>query len=139
MDKYFADTDIIIDFLADREPHTVYSSRLFELAERGKIEIWISSLSINNIYYITRKISGNRKALDIINSLVEIVQIQNVGREEIIEALNSDFKDFEDALQYFCSLKIEGIKALLTRNTKDYKTAQLAVLTPKDLLKTGKL
>jgi len=49
-------------------------------------------------------------------------------------ALDSDFSDFEDALQYF-SAKENKIPAIITRNTKDYKTASgIKILTAKEFL-----
>jgi len=49
--------------------------------------------------------------------------------EKIVElALNSEFRDFEDAIQHFTATE-NGIKVLLSRNIKDYKRAQLRVIT----------
>jgi len=47
--------------------------------------------------------------------------------------LNSEFNDFEDAIQYFSALQNE-IGILLTRNLKDYKKAQITVLTAQDFI-----
>jgi hypothetical protein len=52
----------------------------------------------------------------------------------IISALNSDFKDFEDALQNYAA-EINGeVNVIITRNTKDYKKSNLAVMNPKEFL-----
>jgi len=54
--------------------------------------------------------------------------------EKIIDlALNSDFSDFEDAIQYYSALE-NNIDVLITRNLKDYKKAQISVLTAHDFL-----
>ena len=51
----------------------------------------------------------------------------------VFRALNSDFKDFEDALQYQVALAC-GATHLLTRNPTDYPQAALPVLTPATFL-----
>ena len=51
------------------------------------------------------------------------------NEDEIKKAVESDFKDFEDAVQNFCAVEA-GHKIILTRNTKDYKESELGILTP---------
>ena len=58
-----------------------------------------------------------------------------MDRNVVINALNSDFKDFEDALQNFSAIENEEIKVILTRNIKDFKKSELAILTPETYLK----
>jgi predicted nucleic acid-binding protein len=43
MQKFFIDTNIIIDLLANREPHSKYATQLFNAAERGSIKLYTSS------------------------------------------------------------------------------------------------
>jgi predicted nucleic acid-binding protein len=136
MDKVFIDTDVIIDFLIDRQPHANHSSKIFDLADRGKVEIYISALSVNNVHYVTRKILGSKKAKTVISELLKFVKTQGVGENDILEALTDDIKDFEDAIQHSSATRIEGIKAIITRNTKDYKNSRLAVFTPETYLKS---
>jgi len=58
--KLFVDSDVVIDFLTDREPHANPASELFDLNERGDVKLYLSAVSINNIYYITRKYLGHK-------------------------------------------------------------------------------
>lgn len=136
MDNIFVDTDVIIDFLIDRKPFSDHSAIIFDLADKGDIKIWISSSSINNVYYIVRKILGNKQALSVIKDLSEIIEIQETGKNEILEALNSSFKDLEDAIQYYSALRNKEITAIITRNIKDFGNSTLAVFTPEIYLKT---
>jgi len=108
MDKVFVDTDIFIDFLTNRKPHIEYSGRIFELTDEGRIKIFTSVLCISNIHYICRKILGGNKSLEVIEGLLDFIEIQSMGRQEVISALESKFKDFEDALQHASSKKSKG-------------------------------
>ena len=58
-----------------------------------------------------------------------------MNKEVVLDSLNSGFKDFEDALQNFSAVKNGKINIVLTRNIKDYKKSDLAVLTPETYLK----
>jgi hypothetical protein len=59
--------------------------------------------------------------------------------DKIVElALQSNFKDFEHALQHHTAIE-HNIKILLTRNLRDYKLAQIPVMTPDEYLKSSSL
>ena len=49
--KLFVDSDVVIDFFTDREPHANPASELFELNEQGDVKLYLSAVSINNISY----------------------------------------------------------------------------------------
>lgn len=49
-------------------------------------------------------------------------------------ALSSDFKDFEDGIQYYTAIE-KNLKILLTRNLKDFKAAEISVMTAEQYLK----
>ena len=59
--KLFIDSDVVIDFFTDREPYANPASELFELNEQGSVQLFLSAVSINNIYYIVRKFLGHKK------------------------------------------------------------------------------
>jgi len=47
--------------------------------------------------------------------------------------LESDFNDFEDAIQYHTAIE-NDIPIIITRHLKDFKTAKIPVLTAKDYI-----
>jgi predicted nucleic acid-binding protein len=55
----FIDTNVLLDVLARRQPFYAAASRIWTLAERGSVRAFVSAISFNNIYYITRK--GSRE------------------------------------------------------------------------------
>ena len=86
------------------------------------------SLSFSNLNYILSKqytADQARKKLLKFKTLVIVLSVT----DKVVElALSSDFKDFEDGLQYFSAIE-NDIKTLLTRNLKDYKPARITVMT----------
>lgn len=133
--KVFIDSDVVIDFFADREPYANPASELFELNERGVIRLYLSAVSINNIYYIVRRFLGHNKAVEVIEELTGLTEIIGTTKKEIVRALKNNFKDFEDSIQYSSALAVDGIEAIITRNVKDYRHAEIAVMTPLEYLK----
>ncbi len=136
MAKVFVDTDIILDLLAGREPFYQYAAKLFSLADSGKIEICVSSLTFSNLNYILSKQFSVAQARKKLLTFKTLVTVLNVNEKVVDLALNSDFKDFEDALQYFTATEFT-VTTLLTRNLKDYKKAEIAVLSAEQYLKQG--
>ena len=135
MNKAFIDTDVILDFLIAREPFAVDAARIFSLAENKDISICTSGLVFSNAYYVLRKLGTHRKVVDKLTQLSRLIDIIGLSKAAVIQALGSDFGDFEDALQHYAALA-DGVKVIVTRNTKDYRHSQLAVLTPDQYLKS---
>ena len=67
-----------------------------------------------------------------------LVHVISVEEKEVDLALNSQFSDFEDALQYFTAAE-HKIKIILTRNIKDYKGTAVSIQTPEQFIKMLKL
>jgi predicted nucleic acid-binding protein len=133
--KLFIDSDVVIDFFTDRAPHVNPASELFELNEKGSVILYMSAVSINNIYYIVRRFLGHKKTLEVLETLTEMTEIIGTTRKEIVQALRNGFSDYEDSVQYSSALTIEGLDAIITRNTKDFKNSSIAVITPLNFLK----
>jgi predicted nucleic acid-binding protein len=134
MDKVFIDTDIILDVLAKREPHFKFAAHLLSLADTGKIKIGVSSLTFSNLNYMLSKQFGSAEARKVLVRFKTLVQVLTVNDKIIELALGSNFKDFEDAIQYYCAIN-NNYKTLLTRNLKDYKAAKIPVMTAESFLK----
>jgi len=133
MDKVFVDTDICIDLLSKRQPFNKASELLFYLADTGKIKLCVSSLSFSNIDYILLSQYSSTHSRQIIAKFKTLVQVLAVDSITIDFAIASDFKDFEDAIQYACALE-NNLTIIITRNLKDYKNASIIVLTPESYL-----
>jgi predicted nucleic acid-binding protein len=69
--------------------------------------------------------------------LKALINILPVDERIIEQSLNSEFTDFEDAIQYFTAVN-NRIKIIITRNKIDYKNCKINVLTAEEFLKTIK-
>ncbi|MBI3235566.1 MAG: PIN domain-containing protein [Bacteroidetes bacterium] len=129
MVKVFVDTDVCLDLLSSREPFNTTAERLFSLADTGKIDIYVSSLSFANIDYVLRSQYSTKHSRQIIAKFKTLVSVLPVDSKTIDLAIASDFNDFEDAIQYSCAIEY-NMTMIVTRNIKDYKKAIIKVLTP---------
>jgi predicted nucleic acid-binding protein len=133
MKKVFVDTDVCLDLLSGRKPFLVAAQKLFSLADRGKLKIYVSAISFANIDYLLRKEhtgNGSRQILATFKTLVHVLPVD----DKCIElAIASNFSDFEDAIQNAVAME-NSLTAFITRNTKDFKKSSLHILTPETFL-----
>ncbi len=133
-DKLFIDTDIILDIALTRQPHFYSSACIFSLMESKSVVGYTSSLIVSNIYYIIRKLDSHKTAINYISKMRLFINILSVDDEIISLALDSNFKNFEDAIHYYCAYN-NNMDYLITRNVKDYAKAHMKVHTPVEYLK----
>ena len=131
--RLFIDSDIILDVFARRAPHFADSATLLTLIEDKKISGFSSPLVFANIYYILRKLKSKEYALQSLRKLRILIDIFPMNQLQIDHALNSNFTDFEDALQYY-SAKSGKMDFIITRNKNDYKHGSITVCTPTEYL-----
>lgn len=135
MEKILIDTDVILDFFFDRLPFSDDASKILALCEKRKINGFVTPVMISNIYYLLRKTAKHEKVIENLRALLGIIDVVVIGKETILDAMNSNFKDFEDALQNFAAQSHKEIKVIITRNIKDYKTSKLSIMSPETYLK----
>lgn len=131
----FLDTNIVIDFLTNRKPFSSEAAKLFDFSEKGEIKLYLSAVSYNNIYYVVKKLSSHKETIKILNSLEEMTEIIDTTSSTIKSALNSEFNDFEDALQYYTAKLNPNINGIVTRNGSDFKHSSISIFTPEEAIK----
>lgn len=135
MTRILIDTDIILDFFFDRKPFSENAAKILSLCESKEIKGFITPVIISNVYYLLRQTAKHEKVIEKLRMLVSFTEILVIDKDAILQALNSDFKDFEDALQNYAAELDKEIDLILTRNTKDFKNSSLAVMTPDNYIK----
>ena len=131
----FLDSNIILDILLKNQDFYQESQQLLNLADNPKIDFFISASSITDIFYIVKKkLNDAEKTKDYLKLLLELVSVAGIDETCIKNALNSSWKDFEDAVQHEASIQIQA-DFLITRNTKDFQTQFVEIITPAEFLK----
>jgi predicted nucleic acid-binding protein len=131
--KALIDTNIIIDWLAEREPFAKTSTEIVRLAENGIIEGVVSASSVTDIFYIQKKFKGFEKALNEIRSILTIFEIADTTEAILLRALESGNHDFEDAVQSETARKAVA-EYIITRNRSDFTASAVLSISPEDFL-----
>jgi predicted nucleic acid-binding protein len=134
MTSVFVDTDVLLDVVIKRPEFYEHSFQIIQWIEQKRIEAYVTPMTISTIYYLIRKELSHLQALSIIEKLMVIFNVVNIDKMGIMGALNSDFKDFEDAMQNYSAMSNPQIQTLITRNIKDYRCSDLAIMTPTDFI-----
>ncbi len=135
--KLFLDTNVMLDFLGERERFYLSAAKIATLADKRKLKIIVSALSFATVSYFLTKYEGLKKTKDKLRKFKIISGICELDELIIEKALNSGFPDFEDSLQYFSALRTE-CDIIITRNGKDFKKSQIPVMTPDEFLNSIK-
>jgi len=115
--KIFIDTNILLDVLTAREPFYENSAVIWSLAEKRQAKGYISAISVNNIYYITKKMIGMDEAESIVDKVLNDFTVLPLTFEVLKLARTISKKDFEDIIQYFSAIQI-GCDYIVTRNKR---------------------
>ena len=138
MKTVLIDIDVILDVLAEREPFFAPAANLWIRVEKKRIRTYLASHTITTLFYLVRKAKGKKIAQKSIKDLLSIFEIAPVDRSTLLLALDSDFADFENAVQYAAAKQVSA-DFIITRNIKDYKNSDIAVASPEIFLATLEL
>lgn len=120
--RVLIDTNVVLDFLQEREPFVENAARLFERVDAEEIEGFIAATTITNIYYIVRRAAGRVVAQDAITQVLSDLNICAVDLKVLEQARALNFEDFEDAVQYACAV-VHGVDAIVTRDVSGFINA----------------
>lgn len=128
MTRIFLDTNFVLDFLGERDDFYLPAAELMTLADYKKIQVYTSATTIATSFYILSKFESKKTTLDKIRKFKMLCSLSIIDDDVIEKAINSDFDDFEDAIQYFSALA-SGCELIITRNEKDFKKALIPVMS----------
>jgi predicted nucleic acid-binding protein len=133
--RLFIDSDILLDTLLKREPFHSYAQILLMECEKRNVQLNTSALVISNVHYVLSRSIGSPTSRNKIKELIKAVKVLSFENDIVDLALDSNFTDFEDAIQYLIA-KRYNCEAIITRNVRDFKGSDVTVFTPEMFLKT---
>jgi predicted nucleic acid-binding protein len=135
MKKLFLDTNIILDLLANRIPFYIEAAELFSLADKKKIKLSISSLCLADTHYILSKQNPDLEVRKILRKFKVLVNVLPLDNKIADLALNSEFHDFEDAIQYYTAIENDQ-DIIITRNQQDFRDSKIPIMTAGEFIKS---
>ena len=132
--KVFVDANLFLDLTLQRAGH-LEASAIIQLRVDGKIQIYTTPAVLHIVAYFTSQHYTATQTKQIILTLLNDVQIIDCDHITAITALNNNFDDTEDALQYFAALR-EEVDYFVSSDRKLRKSAipQLPVYAAAELL-----
>jgi predicted nucleic acid-binding protein len=128
------DTNVILDILLRREPHYENAARISVLSEKGYIQSFLSASAVTDIFYIVKKELNDRDAaFELLRNILKIARIASVTEDSIHEALDLEWNDFEDSVQYVVGQSVSA-DYIITRNSKDFAGSEIKVLSPEEFI-----
>ena len=127
------DTNIIIDVALERQPYVTNSETVLAFVEQRQIEGYISASTISDLYYIIRKQKGRNSTIEFLQEILTFCQIATVNQIVITMAFTTNFKDFEDAIQYSTAV-VNQLDGIITRNPQDFPVVTPRIITPEQLI-----
>lgn len=132
--KVLIDTNIILDYLLEREPFVEQADELVELLVENRISACVAAHTITNLFYILKKNMPLDKMRDVLQNLCGEFEIVGVDSAKIVSVLrNCTFQDLEDCLQDECAADFNA-EYIITRNTKDFRSSKVKAVTPEEFL-----
>ena len=135
MIKVFLDTNIVIDYLAQRTNFFPKASLVISVCGDNGFKLLVSSLSFATTSYILSE--RNKLSAETIKKLfdnfIAVANVTVVDMLTIKQSINSKFDDFEDAMQYYSATR-ENADCIITRNKKDFTESQIPVYEPDEFI-----
>jgi len=131
--KILLDINVVLDFFLKREPFFEDIYKIFVAIENKEINGYLCASSIDTIHYLITKSINKQKADEVILKLLKLFEITEVNKFTILEAINSNFNDFEDSIVY-ASAYLNKIDYIITRDKKGFKKSKVKILTPVEMV-----
>lgn len=126
--KLLLDSNIVIDFLAKREPFCEGAEKLMLLGKTGDHELWISTTQANDTFYVLGegKKSNAESVKQKMHKLKTFLRFCGLNEEGFLKVIDSSWADLEDACVYEVAVHLSA-DAIITRNKKDFEKSTIPV------------
>ena len=133
----FLDTNVVIDFMGEREGFFDDAAAIFSMIEDGKITASASALTIVNCAYILKKAFSSDIMLEKVEALCQMLNVTPIDRSQLMNAVQLKPYDYEDAVQYLSALPYRP-DMVITRDKKGFNDLDILVMTPSEFVSKAK-
>jgi predicted nucleic acid-binding protein len=132
--RVLIDTNIVLDFLLQREPFLQDAEAVFQAIDSGRVVGYVTATTLTDIFYIARRHTRSvEQARQAVLETLTVMVICPVNRAIVESAFTSGRDDFEDAVQIACAVA-QGLEAILTRDQQGFRSSAVPVLSVSQLL-----
>lgn len=133
----FLDTNVVIDFMGEREGFFDDAAAIFSMIEDRKITASASALTIINCAYILKKAFSSDIMLEKVEALCQMLNVTPIDRSQLMNAIQLKPYDYEDAVQYLSAMTYRP-DVIITRDKRGFNDFDILVMTPAEFVQKAK-
>jgi len=135
MIKVFLDANVILEVML-RRAHHEDAAAVLKAGASHHIDLFTSSSVIGFVAYWMVKDLGLQQTKNLLTKMLDFVRVNDIGHEQLLNSLHSEFKDLEDGIQYYTASQHE-MDYFATLNKNDFRRAakSVKVVSPAELMK----
>ena len=130
--KILIDTNVALDLLLQRADYT-RAADIFFMAEKKHLIGFISASAITDIFFLAKGTLGKKPTIEALKDLLQVFKPAAVTDSHIFQALDMNWNDFEDCVQYVVGESIE-VDYIVTRNIHDFSSGSIPVVMPEQFI-----
>lgn len=128
------DTNVILDYLTKINVNYINMEKIVNSCVNKQNQGFITSHSITDFYYITRKYMPDNDRKEWTKFIVNTFTILTEDKETFLKCLNAEYlDDLEDQLQMECSAAAD-LDYIITRNLKDFQNSKVPAVSSEEFL-----
>lgn len=128
MRRFLIDTNVVLDVVLDREPHSRAAAALLSAVDSGRVQGHLAAHAFTTVFYFIAKEQGRRTANAQIRRLLTFLRVAAVDTAVLQRASLLEMDDFEDAVT--CSAaESAGCEAIVTRGAKGFRSGPVPAVT----------
>ncbi len=132
--RVLIDTNVVLDFLLQRDPFFQDAELLFQAIDSGEVVGYVTATTLTDIFYISRRQTRSvEQARQAVSETLTAMEICPVDRDVLESAFDSGLVDFEDAVQIFGAVAQE-LEVIVTRDAQGFLNSSVPVLSIQELL-----
>lgn len=131
--RIFLDTNVILDYLLEREPFYYDALKLWAACEEGTVEGYVSALTVNNVHYIAHRLKSETTAMIAVRGILSVFNVVPLDKELMKLAADFHDRDYENDIQLQSAIR-SGCTHLFTRDPTHFHTKALAIIPPSSFL-----
>lgn len=131
--RVLIDTNIILDAAMSERLGWGAATMLLDEVAYGRVEAYVASSSLKDVYYVLTKYSDEPTAREYIGAAMDAFTLVPVDEEVCRAAVKSNEPDFEDGIIRACAER-ENVSFIISRDEASFKASAIKRLSAQEYL-----
>ena len=132
MKRVLIDINVIMD-LAFKRAAFKSAAKIMDMCVKDEIKGYLCAHEITTLAYLLEKNFNRQRVNFFLQEILDIFEIIPGTDKILLAALDSEIKDYEDAVIEVSALEAE-IDYIITVNLKDFKVSQVKAISPEGFI-----